>query len=138
MVILTPGAGPVLTCPNFAIWAFQAGDSQGGEGEAGVAAVAEGAAAAGVAAFVKWFGLSQSHTSVMLKVNFGVDWVTGTLEDDAGAGDVGASTFHMGEDVLQLSLVVSRSVSSLEELSLELVHDWKLRGMTTATSKREQ
>ena len=60
------------------------------------------------------------------------------MEDDAGAGDVGASTFCTGEDILQLSLVVSRSMSSLEELSLELVHNWKLWGMTTATSKTKQ
>ena len=82
---------------------------------------AEGAAAAWGAAFVKQFGLSQSRTSVAPKVNFGVDWVTGAVEDDAGAGDVGASTFCTGEDVLQLSLVVTRNVSSLEELSLEQV-----------------
>ena len=106
----------------------------GGEGEAG----AEGATAAGGAAFVNQFGLSRSHTSVMPKVNFGVDWVTGAVEDNAGAGDVGASTFRTGEDVLQLSWVVSRSVSSLEELLLELVRDWKLQGMITATSKSKQ
>ena len=100
--------------------------------------VAEGAAAAGGAAFVKQFGLSQSHTSVTPKVNFGGDWVTGTVEDNAGAGDVGASTFHTGEDILQLSWVVSRSMSSLEELFLELVRDWKLWGMITATSKSKQ
>ena len=110
----------------------------GGKGQAGVVAVAEGAAAAGGAAFVKQFGLLRSHTLVVQKVNFGVDWVTGAVEDDAGAGDVGASTFRTGEDVLQLSWVVSRSVSSLEELLLELVCDWKLRGMITATSKSQQ
>ena len=128
---LTPCAGPAWTCLDFATWAFQAGDSQGSKGEAG-------AAAAGGAAFVKQLGLSQSHTSSAPKVNFGVDWVTGTVEGDAGAGDAGASTFCMGEGILQLLLVVSRSMSSLEELSLELVHDWKLWGMTTATSKRKQ
>ena len=84
---------------------------------------------------MKQFGLSRSRTSVTLKVNFGVDWATGAVEDDAGAGDVGASTFRTGEDALQLSWVVSRSESSPEELLLELVHDWKLRGMITATSK---
>ena len=138
MVTLTPCAGLVLACVDFAIWVFRAGNSQGGEGEAGVVAVSEGAAAVGGAAFVKWFGLSRSRTSVTPKVNFGVDWVTGPVEDDAGAGDVGASTFCTGEDVLQLSWVVSRSVSSLEELLLELVRDWKLRGMITATSKSKQ
>ena len=72
MVTLTPYAGLVLTCLDFVIWAFQAGDSQEGKGEAGAVA-AEGAAAAWGAAFVKQFGLSRSHTSVMPKVNFGVD-----------------------------------------------------------------
>ena len=100
--------------------------------------VAEGAAAAGGAALVKQFGLSRSRTSVAPKVNFGVDWATGAVEDDAGAGDVGASTFCTGEDALQLSWVVSRSVSSPEELLLELVRDWKLWGMITATSKSKQ
>ena len=60
-----------------------------GEGEAGTVVAAEGAAAAGGAAFVKQFGLLQSHTSVTPKVNFGVDWVTGAVEDNASAGDVG-------------------------------------------------
>ena len=101
-------------------------------------AVAEGAAAAGGASLVKQFGLLWSLTSVTPKVNFGVDWATGAVEDDAGAGDVGASTFCTGEDVHQLSWVVSRSVSSLEELLLELVRDWELRGMITTTSKSKQ
>ena len=102
--------------------------------------MAEGAAAAGGAVFMKQFGLLWSHTSVTPKMNFGVDWATGAVEDNVGARDVGASTFCMGEDVLQLSLVVSSSVSSLEELSLELeiMCDWKLWGMTTATSKIKQ
>ena len=138
MVTLTPCAGLVLAYLNFAIWAFRAGNSQEGEGEAGAVAVAEGAAAAGGAALVKRFGLSRSRTSVMPKVNFGVDWAMGAVEDNAGAGDVGASTFCTGEDALQLSWVVSRSESSPEELLLELVHDWKLRGMITATSKSKQ
>ena len=61
------------------------------------------------------------------------------MEDDVAA-DVGASAFCMGEGVLQLSLVVSSSMSSLEELMLELeiVCDRKLPGMTTATSKSKQ
>ena len=84
---------------------------------------------------MKWFGLLWSHTSVVPKVNFRVDWA---VEDNAGAGDVGASTFCTGEDALQLSWVVSKSMSSLEELLLELVHDWKLWGMITATSKSKQ
>ena len=108
-----------------------------GEGEAGAAA-AQGAAAAEGAAFVKQLGLSQSHASIAPKVNFGVDGVTKAVEDNAGAGDAGASTFCTGEGILQLSLVVSRSMSSLEELLLELIHDWKLQGMTTATSKSKQ
>ena len=138
MVTLTPGAGLVLACLDFAIWAFRAGNSQEGEGEAGAVAVVEGAAAAGGAALVKWFGLSWSRTSVAPKVNFGVDWPMGAVEDNAGAGDVGASTFRTGEDALQLSWVVSKNESSPEELLLELVRDWKLRGMITATSKSKQ
>ena len=48
MVTLTPCAGLVLACIDFTIWAFQAGNSQQGEGEAGAVVAAEGAAAAGV------------------------------------------------------------------------------------------
>ena len=114
-----------MTCLNFAIWAFQAGDSQGGQRRSRGSHDRSGSCEGGGAAFAKWFGLLQSNTSAVPKVNFGASWVTGVVEDDA---DAGASTFHMGEGVLQLSLIVSMSMSALEE-------QWD---MTTPTSNSKQ